>query len=80
MNQNKQRQHQDFQAEGTKELVKRERNHNNLTSPSHEESPGNIDEEMIFLMKMKNHEEEDLKFLKDQCKQGALPLKYNLPN
>jgi hypothetical protein len=51
-----------------------------LTSPSHEESPGNIDEEMIFLMKMKNHEEEDLKFLKDQCKQGALPLKYNLPN
>jgi hypothetical protein len=45
-----------------------------LTSPSYEESPGNIDEGMIFLMEMENHEEEDLKFLKNLCRHGALPL------
>ena len=55
--------------------MKREWNHNIFTSPSYEESPGNIDEGMIFLMEMENYEEEDLKFLKILWRHSALPLK-----
>jgi hypothetical protein len=52
--------------------------HDNLLSQLHEESPGYVDEKVIFLMEMKHHEEEDLKFLKNQCRKGTLPLKYSL--
>jgi len=52
--------------------------HDNLLSHLREESPGNVDEKMIFLMEMKHHEEEDLKFPKNQCRKGTLPLKYSL--
>jgi len=52
--------------------------HDNLLAHPREESPGNADEKMIFLMEMKHHEEENLEFPKDQCRKDTLPLKYSL--